>query len=146
MRQCIALDTLKIVGSVEPRKLALDKLMNQRTQPLRLIEGANSDREVSSIPGQRMSLGKILAIQSSPALSAKVTAPGRRSSIDGRLANSQPERIACNSRSYKHRSAAAPPALIAVAIDNIEDPINFVSNRPAKTSAHEWPVNHVRRF
>ena len=143
MRQRVALDPREIVGSLEPREFALDKLMNQRAQPLRLIEGADPDREISSIPGQRMSLHKILAVQSGPALPAEVTTPGHRSCIGGRLAASQPERIARNRRGHEHRTAAAPPALIAMAIDNIEHGIDFISNRPAKTPADEWPINHV---
>jgi hypothetical protein len=64
--------------------------------------------------------------------------------MGGRRATSEPERITRNRRRHQHRSAAAPPTPIAMAIDNIEDPINFISNRPAKTPTHERPVNHAR--
>src|SRR5260370_34215588 len=98
MRQSVALDTQEIVGRVKPRKLALEKLMNQRAQLLRLIEGADSDRKISSFPGQRVSLGEILAVQSGPAFSAEMAPPGCRCGIDSGAAASQPERIAGNSR------------------------------------------------
>ena len=91
-----------------------------------------------------MSLGKILAVQSTPALPAEMTTPGRRSWMDRRPAIREPERIPRNRRGNEHRSAAAPPAPIAVAINNIEDGIDLISNRPAKTSAQEWTINHVR--
>src|SRR5712671_6700721 len=90
-----------------------------------------------------MSLGKILTVKSGPTLPAEMTTTGRRSRIDRGLATHKPERIARNSRGHKHRSATAPPTRIAVAIDNVEDAIDFISNQPAKTSAHEWTVNHV---
>ena len=144
MRQRVALYPRKIVSRLEPREPALHKLMNQRTQPLRLIEGAHSDRKIFSLASQRMSLVMILTVQSTPALPAKMTTPGRRSYISGRLATHQPERIARNRRSHENGSATATPTPIAVAIDNIENPIDFISNRPTKTPTHEWPVNHAR--
>ncbi len=36
------------------------------------------------------------------------------------------------------------PAWIAMAVDNIEDPIDFVSDRFAETSAGEWSLDHGR--
>src|SRR5260370_32576471 len=120
--------------------------MNLRTQAARFSEPPHSDRKIFALPRQRVRLRKILPIQTGTALPAEMTVPGRRCGIDARRATGQPERIARNSGGYEHRRAAAPPTRITMAIDNIEDAIDFIPNRPAKTSAHKWPVNHFRRF
>src|SRR5260370_22330420 len=143
MRQRVALDTREIVGGVEPREFALDKLMNLRTQSLRFIERTHSDRKIFALPRQRVSLGKILPIQTGTALPAEMTAPGRRCGIDARRATGQPERIARNSRGHDHRCTTAPPTRITMAIDNIEDAIDFVSDRLAKASTRKWTDNHL---
>ena len=118
--------------------------MNLRTEALRLVERADSDREISSVLRERVSRRKKLSVQSGTTFSAEVAAPGKRSWKDAWTALRHAECIAGDSGDDKHRRAAASPTLIAVAVNDIEDLIDFISDRPAKTSASEWTVNHVR--
>jgi len=38
--------------------------------------------------------------------------------------------------------AAATPTLIAVAVDHVENSIDLVSNRAARTASREWFIQH----
>jgi hypothetical protein len=146
MRKGVAFDSRQIVGSLKPQELALSPLMNLRTEALRLVERADSDREIFSVLRERMSRRKELSVQSCTAFSTEVAAPGRRSWKDAWTALRHAERIAGDSGYDKHRRAAASPTLLAVAVNYIEDLIDFISDRSAKTSASEWTVNHAGRF
>jgi hypothetical protein len=139
----VAIDTLQIVGSLKPRELALYPLMNLRAEALRLIERADSDREISSVLRERVSRGMKLSVQSGTTSSAEMAPSGRRSRKDAWTALGHAKSIAGNGRGDKHGSAAAPSTWIAVAIDNVEDTINFVPDRSAKTSASERTDDHI---
>jgi hypothetical protein len=120
--------------------------MNLRAQALRLVERADSDREISSVLREWVSRRKKLPVQSGTTFSAEVAPPGRRSWKDAWTALRHAERIAGDNGGDKNRRAAASPTLIAVAIDNIEDLIDFISDRSAEGSASEWTSNHAGRF
>ena len=83
------------------------------------------------------------SIQSRTAFSTEVAPPASRSRKDARVALRHTERVAGNSGSDEHGSTATPPTLIAVAVNDVEDLIDFVSDRSAETSACEWTDSHV---
>src|SRR5579863_8422512 len=83
------------------------------------------------------------SIQSGTAFSAEVAPPGSRSRKDARVALRHTKSIAGNSGGNKHGSTATPPTSIAVAVNDVEDLIDFVSDRSAETSACVCTDNHI---
>ena len=62
MRKSVSLNARKIVGGFEPGQSVLDELVDLRSDPLRLIERADSHREVATSDGQRVSRRDVFAI------------------------------------------------------------------------------------
>jgi len=83
------------------------------------------------------------SIQSGTAFSTEVAPPGFRGRKDARVALRHTKSIAGNSGGDKHGSTATPPTLIAVAVNDVEDLIDLVTDRSAETSPSERTDNHV---